>query len=103
MSGTIALFAIALPAGRLPLYIGAVGIVYGLASVFGPVVGGLITNSYLTWRWLVERFRYFLATKYTLRAGLGSILRERSDEKFQVLLHQPSVGCSAGCFDGLSH
>ncbi|POR36837.1 Uncharacterized protein TPAR_02955 [Tolypocladium paradoxum] len=51
MSGTIALFAAALPAKRLPFYIGAVGIVYGLASVLGPVVGGLITNSYLTWRW----------------------------------------------------
>lgn len=51
MSGTIALFAAALPAKRLPFYIGAVGVVYGLASVLGPVVGGLITNSYLTWRW----------------------------------------------------
>ena len=51
MSGTIALFAAALPAKRLPFYIGAVGVVYGLASVLGPVVGGVITNSHLTWRW----------------------------------------------------
>ena len=51
MSGTIALFSAVLPASRLPLYIGAVGIVYGLAAAFGPVIGGLITNSYLTWRW----------------------------------------------------
>ncbi|KYK54409.1 major facilitator superfamily transporter [Drechmeria coniospora] len=51
MSGTIALFASALPSSRLPLYLGSVGVVYGLASVLGPVVGGLITNSHLTWRW----------------------------------------------------
>ncbi|KAK2616555.1 hypothetical protein QQS21_000598 [Conoideocrella luteorostrata] len=51
MSGTIAIFANALPSDGLPLYLGAVGVVYGLAAVLGPVVGGLITNSHLTWRW----------------------------------------------------
>ncbi|KJZ69116.1 hypothetical protein HIM_11495 [Hirsutella minnesotensis 3608] len=50
-SGTIALFAGALPPHKLPLYVGALGIVYGIAAVFGPVVGGLITHSHLSWRW----------------------------------------------------
>ncbi|OIW30033.1 major facilitator superfamily transporter [Coniochaeta ligniaria NRRL 30616] len=38
-SGTIALLAASLPARGLPLYIGAVGIIYGVASVIGPVLG----------------------------------------------------------------
>lgn len=50
-SGTIALFAGALPPQGLPMYIGSLGIVYGMAAVLGPVVGGIITNSYLSWRW----------------------------------------------------
>lgn len=53
MSGTIALFAAALPPERLALYVGGMGIVYGLAAVLGPVVGGILTNSSLTWRWQV--------------------------------------------------
>lgn len=51
MSGAVALFAASLPTERLPLYVGAMGFVYGVAAAGGPVVGGIITNSYLTWRW----------------------------------------------------
>lgn len=51
MSGTVAIFASALPSDRLPLWLGALGVVYGLTAVLGPVIGGLITNSHLTWRW----------------------------------------------------
>lgn len=53
MSGTIALFAAALPKENLPLYVGWMGVVYGLAAVVGPVVGGVFAGSYLTWRWWV--------------------------------------------------
>lgn len=49
-SGVVALFALTLPAHRLPLYVGAMGTIYGIAAILGPVVGGVITNSYLTWR-----------------------------------------------------
>ncbi|KAK2028471.1 major facilitator superfamily transporter [Colletotrichum zoysiae] len=50
-SGCLVLISAALPAKKLPTYVGAIGMVYGVAAVLGPVVGGLITNSYLTWRW----------------------------------------------------
>ncbi|KAM7200321.1 major facilitator superfamily transporter [Naviculisporaceae sp. PSN 640] len=50
-SGVFALFALALPASRLPIYVGAMGAVYGISAVLGPVLGGVITNSPLTWRW----------------------------------------------------
>ncbi|KAF4831657.1 Efflux pump roqT [Colletotrichum tropicale] len=49
--GSLVLISAALPAKKLPLYLGAIGMVYGVAAVVGPVAGGLITNSYLTWRW----------------------------------------------------
>lgn len=51
MSGAVALLAAALPAENLPFYIGAMGFVYGVAAAVGPVAGGLMTSSYLTWRW----------------------------------------------------
>jgi MFS family permease len=50
-SGTLVLISAALPAKKLPMYVGALGMVYGIGAVIGPVVGGIITNSYLTWRW----------------------------------------------------
>ncbi|GKT44705.1 efflux pump roqT [Colletotrichum spaethianum] len=50
-SGCLVLISAALPAKKLPMYVGAIGMVYGVAAVLGPVVGGVITNSYLTWRW----------------------------------------------------
>ncbi|KAF4900349.1 Efflux pump aflT [Colletotrichum fructicola] len=49
--GSLVLISATLPAKKLPLYLGAIGMVYGVAAVVGPVAGGLITNSYLTWRW----------------------------------------------------
>lgn len=54
--GSLVLISAALPAKKLPLYLGAIGMVYGVAAVVGPVAGGLITNSYLTWRWSVRVF-----------------------------------------------
>ncbi|KAH8886123.1 major facilitator superfamily transporter [Thozetella sp. PMI_491] len=50
-SGCLVLMSAALPPKKLPTYLGAIGMVYGVAAVLGPVAGGLITNSYLTWRW----------------------------------------------------
>ncbi|KAK1962684.1 major facilitator superfamily transporter [Colletotrichum sublineola] len=50
-SGCLVLISAALPAKKLPTYVGAIGMVYGVAAALGPVVGGVITNSYLTWRW----------------------------------------------------
>ncbi|KAM7210495.1 major facilitator superfamily transporter [Rhypophila decipiens] len=50
-SGVFALFALALPASKLPTYICAMGTVYRLSAVLGPIIGGVITNSRLTWRW----------------------------------------------------
>ncbi|KAK5656050.1 hypothetical protein OQA88_5189 [Cercophora sp. LCS_1] len=51
MSGAMALFGTVLPQDKLPLYIGAMGFVYGIASVVSPILGGVITQSYLGWRW----------------------------------------------------
>ena len=50
-SGVMALFVLTLSVEKLPLYVGAMGTIYGVAAVLGPIVGGVITGSYLTWRW----------------------------------------------------
>ncbi|KAI0127292.1 major facilitator superfamily transporter [Xylariales sp. AK1849] len=50
-SGSLVLISATLPADKLPLYVSGIGVVYGIAAVVGPVVGGMMTNSYLTWRW----------------------------------------------------
>lgn len=49
--GTIIIIANAVPLRERPIYTGAVGSIYGVASVAGPLLGGFITDSRLTWRW----------------------------------------------------
>lgn len=50
-SGSVVLMSALLPPKKLPFYLSLLGVFYGVAAVLGPVAGGLITNSYLTWRW----------------------------------------------------
>ncbi|KAI8280308.1 Efflux pump roqT [Colletotrichum sp. SAR11_57] len=69
--GSLVLISAALPAKKLPLYLGAIGMVYGVAAVVGPVAGGLITNSYLTWRWTFLVAAAMAASSVIGVAGIG--------------------------------
>ncbi len=50
MTGSFTIVAFATEPKRRPALMGLVGAVYGLASVVGPVLGGIFSDK-ITWRW----------------------------------------------------
>ncbi|KAI3323478.1 MFS general substrate transporter [Xylariaceae sp. AK1471] len=49
-SGALLILAHSVPLAKRPLYTGLIGSVYGVASVAGPLLGGVFTDK-VTWRW----------------------------------------------------
>ena len=49
-SGTVVVLVYAVPLHRRPLYQGLFGAVFGIASVAGPLLGGVFTSA-VSWRW----------------------------------------------------
>ncbi|GAP91503.1 putative DHA14-like major facilitator [Rosellinia necatrix] len=49
-SGALLILAHSVPLAKRPLYTGLIGGVYGVASVAGPLLGGVFTDK-VTWRW----------------------------------------------------
>lgn len=50
-SGSLIILAHSVPLHQRPLYTGLIGGMFGIASVAGPLLGGVFTDSHLTWRW----------------------------------------------------
>jgi MFS family permease len=48
--GALAIVSQTIPLKDRPMYIGLVSCMFGVASLLGPLVGGIITDSWLTWR-----------------------------------------------------
>jgi len=49
--GSLIIISKTVPVQERPTYTAAVGSIYGIASICGPLLGGVITDSPLTWRW----------------------------------------------------
>ncbi|KAL8813215.1 MAG: hypothetical protein Q9223_000968 [Gallowayella weberi] len=49
-SGALIIIAYSVPLNRRPAYTGLIGAMYGVASIAGPLLGGVFTDN-LTWRW----------------------------------------------------
>jgi EmrB/QacA subfamily drug resistance transporter len=49
-SGALIILAYSVPLEKRPIYTGLVGSMYGIASVSGPLLGGVFTDK-VTWRW----------------------------------------------------
>ncbi|KAH7322428.1 MFS multidrug transporter [Stachybotrys elegans] len=50
MSGALLILAHSVPLVKRPMYAGMIGSMYGIASVAGPLLGGVFTDR-VTWRW----------------------------------------------------
>ena len=51
MTGAITIMINTVPLHKRPMYQGLFGAVFGVASVAGPLLGGVFTDSKATWRW----------------------------------------------------
>jgi MFS family permease len=56
LAGSLTIFSEEIPKTKLPYVMGTFGLVHSVGGIAGPVIGGAITSSSLTWRWYSFHF-----------------------------------------------
>jgi MFS family permease len=51
LTGSLTIFSEEVPKAKLPYIMGGFGWAHGVGGIAGPIIGGAITSSPLTWRW----------------------------------------------------
>ncbi|KAI2629894.1 putative efflux pump [Hypoxylon sp. NC1633] len=104
MSGALLILAYSVPLAKRPMYTGLVTSMYGIASVAGPLLGGVFTDK-VTWRWcffinlpigaitiLVILF-FFPEPTRTMPADESLMERVRRFDPVGTILFMPSIIC----------
>jgi MFS transporter, DHA2 family, glioxin efflux transporter len=71
-SGAYTIIAFSAPPQQRPAFTGVLGAAYGIASVIGPLLGGVFTDK-LTWRWCVSQTSIFYKPRTLLTRLTSSI------------------------------
>ncbi|KAI9697587.1 MAG: hypothetical protein M1836_004537 [Candelina mexicana] len=103
-SGALIIIAFSVPLERRPAYTGLIGAMYGIASVAGPLLGGVFTD-HVSWRWCfyinlpigfvttLGILFFFKAPKRVKKENIGFIARAKEFDIIGTVAFLPAIIC----------
>nr|GAT55040.1 major facilitator superfamily transporter [Mycena chlorophos] len=93
-TGALIIVANTVPLGKRPMYTGLIGSMYGIASVAGPLLGGVFTDK-VTWRWCfyinlpIGGVTLFVITFFFTAPAIASQDKEKLPFRSRVMKFDP--------------